>query len=318
MSLIEKAAQRLEQLRQADASQTGKPEVTPKLVKPAVEKAANSPVVLETPNSQQQPASIQLLSAPPRPRSKQVEIDLKALAAAGLLTPSAPRTKMAEEYRLVKRPLIDNAKAKGPTAVQNGNLIMVTSALSQEGKSFTAVNLAMSMATELDTTVLLVDADVARPTVLRMLGLPQSAGLLDLLTNDSLDVSDVLLRTNIENLSVLPGGNAKEHATELLASEAMQALVEDMAKRYPDRIIIFDSPPLLLTTEARTLAAHMGQIVFVVRAEQTSHSEVKQALAAIETCDIKFLLLNQARAKSTDGYGYGYGYGHAHNHKQAA
>jgi exopolysaccharide/PEP-CTERM locus tyrosine autokinase len=146
---------------------------------------------------------------------------------------------------------------------------MVTSALAGEGKSFTSVNLALSIAAELDNTVMLVDADVARPSVLRMLGLPQGPGLLDVL-EERVDLSDVLLKTSVEKLTLLPSGTPHPRATELLASDAMTHLLDDMAKRYPDRIIIFDSPPLLLTTESRVLASHMGQVVVVVHAERTA------------------------------------------------
>lgn len=308
MSLIEQAAKRLEQIRQAGGSESA----------PAPDRAAiPAPRVADAPAPAVVPHQVALpAAATPGPgvkapgRSKRVEIDLRAMAASRLVTPDAPRSQIAEEYRVIKRPLIDNAMGRGAAPIPYGNLIMVSSALPREGKSFTAVNLAMSIATELNNTVMLVDADVARPSVLRMLGLPPSQGLLDVLTNDVPDVAGVLLRTNIENLTILPGGTAKEHATELLASEAMSRLLDEMSRRYADRIIVFDSPPLLLTTEARTLATHMGQIVLVVRAEQTSHAEVKQALAAIESCDVKLLLLNQARSQAGDGYGYGYGYGY--------
>lgn len=243
--------------------------------------------------------------------SRRVELDLHALAAAGFIRPDAPRSQLADEYRVVKRPLIDNAMGRGATRIKDGNLIMVTSALPGEGKTFTAANLAMSIAMELDNTVMLVDADVARPSLLSKLGLQPMRGLLDVLVDDSIDLSQVLLRTNVEKLTILPSGTQHPRATELLASDAMVSLLEDMANRYSDRIIIFDSPPLLLTTEARALASHMGQVVMVVRAESTTHSEVKHALAAIESCPVKLMLLNQARSSAPDGYGYGYGYGYA-------
>ncbi len=137
---------------------------------------------------------------------------------------------------------------------------MVTSALPGEGKTFTAVNLAISMAMEFDNTVLLVDGDVAHPSLPDVLGLPTSPGLLDLLIRDDLDVADALVQTNIEKLTMLPAGSRHRRATELLASEKMAILLRELASRYPDRIIIFDSPPLLATTEARVLATHMGQI----------------------------------------------------------
>ncbi len=200
----------------------------------------------------------------------------------------------------------------GTTPVANGNLIMVTSALPGEGKSFTAINLAISIAMELDNTVMLVDADVARPSILNMLGLPPSKGLLDVLQNNSLDISGVMLKTNIEKLSILPSGTPHARATELLASDAMIRLLDDMSTRYSDRIIIFDSPPLLLTTEARVLATHMGQVVMVVNAENTAQAAVKQAITTIESCPVKMMILNQVRTPKSAGYGYGYEYGYGY------
>lgn len=247
--------------------------------------------------------------------SRQVHLDLDALSAAGFVSPNAPRSQIADQYRVIKRPLIANAMGKGAVAVTNGNLIMVTSAVAGEGKSFNALNLAMSIATELNNTVMLVDADVARPSILRMLGLPASRGLLDLLVDDQADLSQVMLKTNIDKLTLLPSGTPHPRATELLASDAMTRLIGDIARRYSDRVIIFDSPPLLLTTESRVLATHMGQIVIVVHAEKTLRNDVQQALATIESCPVKMMVLNQAKAGAGEGYGYGgygqgYGYGY--------
>lgn len=286
-SLIEQAAQRLEQLRQAGAEMPGIPPV------PQTVGAAQNFV----------------REAPPAPLSRRVEIDLVALAQTGIVSPNAPRSQIADQFRVIKRPLISNAMGKGASVIANGNLIMVTSALPGEGKSFTAVNLAMSIATELDNTVLLVDADVARPSVMKMLGLPEGPGLLDLVLDEARDMSSMLLKTNIDKLTILPSGTPHARATELLASDAMIRLLDEMAKRYPDRIILFDSPPLLLTTEARVLASHMGQVVMVVQAGRTLQSEVRHALTTIEACPVKLMLLNQARTVSSGGYGYTYGYG---------
>lgn len=307
MSLIEQAAQRLEQLRQAGVN------VPPRSAEasPDPEKKGR----IEKKSEVETPATVQAdkvhVTASEAHSSRRVELDLHALSTAGFIRPDAQRSQLADEYRVVKRPLIDNAMGRGATRIKDGNLIMVTSALPGEGKTFTAANLAMSIAMELDNTVMLVDADVARPTLLSKLGLPPMRGLLDVLVDDSIDLSQVLLRTNVEKLTVLPSGTQHPRATELLASDAMVSLLEDMARRYSDRIIIFDSPPLLVTTEARALASHMGQVVIVVKAESTTHADVKHALAAIESCPVKLMLLNQARSSAPDGYGYGYGYGYA-------
>lgn len=310
MSLIEQAAKRLEQLRQAGveipdevgesvAGRVSPSDVAPLLPPQAPPSTKGAPVDGSPPPGKGGGA-----------QSKRVALDLEAIASAGILSPNSPRSQIADEYRVIKRPLIANAMGRGAAPVENGNLIMVTSSLPGEGKSFTAINLAISIAMELDNTVMLVDADVARPSVLNMLGLPPAKGLLDVLVEDSVDLSQVLLKTNIEKLTILPSGTQHPRATELLASDAMVNLLSDMANRYSDRIIIFDSPPLLLTTESRVLASHMGQIVMVVQAERTLHGEVKQALSTIENCPVRLMVLNKSRTASAEGYGYGYGYGY--------
>ena len=306
-SLIEKAAQRLEQLRQAGVSVGEAPQATP---------AASGPV--NAPAQATPAAPVPTQPREPEVVSREVFLDLDRLMQAGYVTPNAPRSAIADQYRVIKRPLLANATGKGAVPVVNGNLIMVTSALPGEGKSFTAVNLAMSLATELDYRVLLVDADVARPSLRRVFDLPAGPGLMDVLVKPELKMSDVLLRTNIDKLSLLLSGTPHARATELLASDAMTHLLEEMARRYPDRVIIFDSPPLLPTTEARVLATHMGQVVVVVQAERTLQSELQHALATIENCPVKLMLLNQARGGGKDVYGYGYGYGDSRTEAVAA
>jgi protein-tyrosine kinase len=308
MSLIEQAAKRLEQLRQAGVELPNDPPINPLLV---TQQATPLPEAI--PAKIQEPEPTPKQAPPPAAPSasiKRVDIDLDAIAASGLLVPHASRSQLADEFRVMKRPLIANAMGRSGTQIANGNLIMITSALPGEGKSFTAINLAISIAMELDNTVMLVDADVARPSVLNMLGLPPAAGLLDVLDKNSVDISGVLMRTNIEKLSILPSGTQHPRATELLASDAMVRLLDDMANRYSDRIIVFDSPPLLLTTESRVIATHMGQVVVVVNAEHTLQSAVMQAVATIEACPVKMMVLNQSRQTASEGYGYGYGYGY--------
>jgi protein-tyrosine kinase len=322
-SLIEQAAQRLEQLRQAGISV---PDVlttppvqneTPASVAATVSTADT--VTPTVPAPSKQPAAVTAAAVSKgRPlgevasSSKRVDLNLAALHQAGFVTPMAERSRMADQYRVIKRPLISNAMGKGAATINHANLIMVTSALPGEGKTFNAINLAMSIAAELDNSVMLVDADVARPSLLKTFGLPIGPGLLDLLQGRA-QMSDVLLRTNVDKLTLLPSGHPQARATEMLASDAMRQLLDDMAQRYSDRIIIFDSPPLLLTTEARALAAHMGQIVVVVHAGKTLQREVQHALSTIEACPVKLMLLNQATEDATGDYGYGYGYGYGYN-----
>ncbi|MES2015532.1 MAG: XrtA-associated tyrosine autokinase [Pseudomonadota bacterium] len=231
-----------------------------------------------------------------------VDINLARLHQNGVLTQEGGRSSAAEDFRIIKRPLLRNAHGAVGLGRKNGNLIVVTSALPGEGKTYCALNLAMSIAMEKDHTVLLVDADVARPSILRVLGLPAAPGLMDILLDQRMGLADVILRTNIASLSLLPAGRNNKHATELLASQAMSTLLTEIATRYPERIIIFDSPPLLLTSEASVLAAQMGQVVMVIEAETTTQRDVREALRRLENCPRVDLICNKAYALPGDGY----------------
>lgn len=286
-SIIERAASRLEE----QAGLTGESF-----------KLESGPVV--APTLQDEPE--QVPKAKPVSTGKHFTVNLAKLRQYGIVTPDEGKTRIAEQFRVIKRPLLKNA-FHPESRVKNGNMIMVTSSLAGEGKSFCAVNLAISIATEMDHTVLLIDADVARPTVPRILGLGTEKGLLDVLTDEKLDVSDVLIKTNIEKLTLLTAGTRHSYATELLASQGMGALMKEIGQRYHDRIVIFDSPPLLLTSEARVLATQMGQIVLVVEAERTPQQTVKESLRQIESCDVINLIYNKASAFAGEEY-YGYYY----------
>ncbi len=202
---------------------------------------------------------------------------------------------MAEEFRIVKRQLLRKALPSSPDLIPNGNLLMVTSTQPGEGKTFCSINLALSIASERDLTVMLVDADVARPQLLSALDIEADKGLIDVLVDDRLDVADCLLRTNIDNLTVLPAGRPHPGATELLSSEKMTALLKEMARRYHDRIVIFDSSPVLASSAPGVLAARMGQIMFVVEADRTRETQVMEALSLISDCRNISLLLNKSR-----------------------
>ncbi len=229
-------------------------------------------------------------------KPKRLALNFDKLRHYGIITPEDKKTTITEQFRVIKRPLLANYFNKGAGAIKNGNLIMVTSSLAGEGKSFCAVNLAMSIAMEMDHTVLLVDADVARPMVPKILGVGADKGLLDVLLDDKLDLTEVLIKTNIEKLSILTAGSQHPNANELLASQSMGLLLKELVHRYEDRIIIFDSPPLLLTSEARVLASQMGQIVLVVEAEKTTHQTVRETLRQIESCEVVNLVYNKARS----------------------
>jgi receptor protein-tyrosine kinase len=324
MSLMDQAAKRLEELRRAGAAPTNEvvdgvqqPVPTPEAFVRALDSRKDphadiwsatakgaAPPPMRVAAAVGEAAVAGADSKPVVRTSPLVSIDLERLKARGFVTPDAPTVQVADEFRVIKRPIIRNAKGRGGASVRNGNLVMVTSALPAEGKTFTAVNLAMSIAMEYDNTVLLVDGDVAHPSLPRLLGIPESRGLLDLLTNDGLDVGDVLLKTNVEKLTLMQAGTAHRRATELLASEQMASLLHELGSRYPDRIVVFDSPPLLATTEARVMATHMGQILMVVAAEATSQNVVNHALSTIESCEVVLMMLNKASPTAAGVYEY--------------
>ncbi len=261
----------------------------------------------------QQPAApVPPPASPLQPKeSRTVTIDINRLLLAGMVSPKGDKTLISEEYRILKRPLLLKAFSdEGRT--ENAHVIMVSSSVPGEGKTFTAINLAMSIASEPDLNVLLVDGDVMNPSVLGRLGIEERSGLIDLLEDKGVSVSDVLLRcSNIPNLTILPAGAPTSRATELLASSRMESLVTDLARRYPDRVIIFDSPPVLASTEPSVIALHVGQIVLVVEAEKTPQSAVEASLRQLTACPTINLVLNKTRiASSSDEFGgYGYGYG---------
>jgi len=308
MGLIEQAAQRLEELRRAGAEVPAHlaPAPTPAAAAAASASAAETPPVRASHRHAHGAPSI--VAVPRAPTGPEVKIDLQRLHAQGYITPDAPRSRIAEEFRILKRPLIANARNRLAGASVPSNLVMVTSAMPGEGKTFTAVNLAMSLAMELDQTVLLIDGDVARPSVPTVLGVKHPRGLLDVLGSAACPLDEVVLRTNVPKLSLLLAGSPHAGAVEMLASQAMSRLLDEIAHSSQDRIVIVDSPPLLATTEARALASHMGQLIMVVRAESALQSQVKAAVATVESCPIKTLVLNGATSPGQGVYGYGYGY----------
>jgi protein-tyrosine kinase len=287
MSIIERAAARLHQGHRSIAA--AQDNVPPE----PGERAVNRTVEAAGPN-------------PQRPAGKKIEINLARLSELGFITAGGGKSSVAEDFRVIKRPLIKKAFSSTTGSTNPGNLIMVTSALPGEGKTFCSINLAMSIAMELDHTVLLVDADVSRPSILRTLGVDAEGGLMDILLDEKLDLAEVMLKTNVDTLRILPAGRSHHHSTELLASQTMSVLLEEISNRYPDRVVIFDSPPLLFTSEAHVLANKMGQIVVVVEAETTTQHAVKTALQQLAGCANVNLVYNKSRVfPGRENYGYG-------------
>jgi protein-tyrosine kinase len=230
------------------------------------------------------------------------KIDFDALKKQGFLTPEDIQSKISEEYRVLKRPILKNAFGKNTSPSEEGNLIMVTSSIPGEGKTFTALNLAMSISLEKDTTVLLVDSDVINPSLSKILNLHDRYGIIDLLTDTSLEVSDVIVNTNIPQLRIIPSGLPHEHSTELLASDKMKALAHEISRRYTDRVILFDSPPLLLASQAAVLSQLMGQILIIVEAGETTKENIKSAIDLLDHQKAIGLVLNKTPKGSSGSY----------------
>ena len=220
-------------------------------------------------------------------------VDRERLSAAGFIVPGAPPGSLAEEFRIVKRQLLLNASgAATGRPLDRGRMILVCSAQPNDGKTFCAINLALSLASERDTDVLLVDADVANPQILATLGLESGPGLMDALADPAIDVESLIVRTDVDKLSVLGPGRQANNDTEMLASSRTRAVLEGLANNHPSRIIIFDSAPALAASPASVLALNVGQVMMVVRADCTTESELRDAVALLGGCPNISLLLN--------------------------
>ena len=287
MNLIEEAAKRLRQLEAAG--------VAPR------QDALGPQPKLVTAEAGKRPHE-------PRPTPART-LDLGRLQASGFITPALQHSKLLQEFRLIKRPLIQHALGRSATQAPNRNLIMVTSAVPDEGKTFVAVNLAMSLAMEVDCRVLLVDADVLSPSVPEVLRIEPAKGLMDVLTGAGTPLRETVLSTNVERLSLLLAGTPHSNAAEFLASEAMTRVLAELSSSYPDRIVVFDSPPLLATTESRALATHMGQVIVAVEARRTTHAALESALSTVESCPVVYTVLNKMPQSKAGSYHGSYAYG---------
>lgn len=222
-------------------------------------------------------------------------LDRSAMAERGFPLPGAPVGGLGEEFRLIKRELMARIRDSGASeASHRGAVIQVTSAHSGEGKTFCAVNLALSLAAEAGVEVLLVDADFASPELAALLGIPSEAGLKDALADPALAVEDFIVRTDVPGLAVLPAGRTGPNDTSYLASGRMNALIVALVAGRPERVLIFDSPSLLAASAASSLAAHVDQTVLVVRADSTTDAALRDAAGLLGGSERVSLLLNRA------------------------
>jgi protein-tyrosine kinase len=235
-------------------------------------------------------------------------LDLEMLAQKGFVSTDARRQVINEEYRVIKRKLLDNAFGPLSRSLRNSNIIMVTSARQGEGKTFTAINLALSIALEQDKTVLLVDADVLRPNVMKTLELKNEQGLMEYLLGEKEDISEVMCRTNLDKLRIITAGKSHHLSAELLASERMFAAVEEFANRYTDRIVIVDTPPLLGINETAILANLAGQALVVTEEFKTKLVDIENAVKHLKPEMAIGFIVNKTEQVNLEGGGYGYYY----------
>ncbi len=236
--------------------------------------------------------------------SEEIKVDLKRLRKAQIILGDEDNPRLTEELRMIKRRLLVNAAGLGDAPVENGNLIMVTSSIPDEGKTFIATNLALSIAREIDRTVLLIDADIAKSDTTKTFGAAGKKGLTEYLTGEA-ELHDVLLKTDIDGLTIMPTGKKVSNSTELMSSNKMAILISELSSRYKDRIIVFDCPPILVTSEAQVMASLVGQVAFVVRAGETREKEFISAVERLDHSKFVGLIMNQSDEEAESGY-YGY------------
>ena len=275
--------------------------------------ADSAPVAVEPRPGTQHVAAPQLREAVRAPNFHKLKanVDRERLRASNYIVPEGPVTGLSEEFRIVKRQLLLAARGgKGFEPIENGERILICSANPNEGKTFCALNLALSMATEKDNRVLLVDADFAKPSIMSRLGIEGERGLMDALADPTIDAEDLVIETDIAGLSVLPAGRQTNQDTEYLAAAHSAAVLDRLTAHDPTRIIIFDSPPALAASPASVLALHVGQAVMVVHADVTTDTALRDALSLLSGCDNIQLLLNKTKFSPTGRkFGSYYGYG---------
>jgi protein-tyrosine kinase len=243
----------------------------------------------------------------PRRVHKRITVDFERLRTAGYLPEQGQERRFADYCHRIKRPLIDRALGAG--TAQDSRLILLSSALPGDGKTFITLSLALSMARERDISVLLVDGDLPKAQITSLLSLREESGLLDALKDDRLDAESLVFDTDVPNLEILPAGRPSEGAAELVASTRMRDIATRLITRYPRRLVVFDSPPLLVSSEGRALMPIPGQIVLVARAGHTPRRAIADAIAQVDKTKLRGLVLNDAYVgPEHEYYGYG-GYG---------
>lgn len=235
--------------------------------------------------------------------SNDLQVDVDALRRWGSV-PMLGNDELAKrEYGQVKRPIVAHATGRSSSPLRDSaNVVLVASAVPGEGKSITAINLALSIAREKDLSAILIDADMTKPDLTRALRLSTAPGLSNLVSSDEVQIGDVLWRTSLSRFFFMPAGNQRAGATELYGSQRMADVVEYFVRELPEAIVVIDSPPLLVTNESRVLASLVGQVVFVVRADSTPRHRVTEAIELLDPEKPVGLVLNGARASEMAYY----------------
>ena len=295
--LIERAAERLDASRAqtaASAQPMASPAATAKAVKASLAERASTAAARAAEAAPAEPESEPTGQTGNRRPAKTVTLGLERLQTEGYLTPATMTSALAEQMRLIKRNVLHRFR-RGSQA--HRNVILVTSSLPGEGKSFVSLNLAMSLACEYDLRVVLVDADFARPDLMGRMGVSEQAGLLDIVADGTRDLSEVLLRTQIDRLSLIPSGQNRELASELVGSARMRLIMEELATRYPDRLVIVDTAPVLGDAGTAILSEYAGQILFVVEADSTDRATIDGALDLLPQDQEPQIVLNKNRGR---------------------
>lgn len=244
------------------------------------------------------------------PHKQRIEVDLGLLSTSGIATLNEGESELRDEMRRIKWPILANAFGDQRKDIPRGNVVMVASATSGEGKTFTTINLAMSIAAEKDFDVLLVDGDIAKSHTSELFGLTGFPGVTDYLLGDVSNILDVTVGTDLPGLSLLPAGRADEHASELIASNRMSDLVTELSQLFPNTVVLFDSSPLLQTNESQVLSRHVGQVLLVVAANKTPTAAVKDAVALLGPDVVVNVIFNGMKRLFGQKYSFGGYYGY--------
>ena len=318
-SLLERAAEMYDlgaALRGPGRAQAAPPQAVAEPISVPVTAPAGppEPTAVEAPRPAPQPVPERarpVFTAPRAvPTGDEVEINRNVLAANGFIVPGAPMTALAEEFRLLKHQLLSDIEAAKKQSEEKRRAVLVCSSQPKEGKTFSAINLALSLAGEKDVEVLLVEADFLKPETLALLGIPGGPGFVDALLDPDVDPESHIIRTDVPGLSVLPAGAKSNNVPELLASDRCREVLARLVAGNQRRIILFDSPPVLMASHATVLAGLVGRALVVVRADQTTEADLREAIGLLQGCEISLLLNGAGIAVTGRKFGSYDGYGH--------